>query len=498
MDNKEPSGIELAFGPDWARKPPAKWSVASETTSSAKDGPGKIFKHDRRERQNASGRARDFRSLSAAPQAARDGRFGRRGPSRTKDGNFESGRKTSRPAPADKRRSPPEVLPRMAVSFIPERSGLKPLVKQLSSTRRAYSLFEIATTFLSKPEFYAVAVEAAGNDGQTALPFYQCLQCKAVFTDKAMALNHGLHRHMDLFYDQEEKDCEPPQGKFLCVARCTLSGQLLGPPNYHGFNDRLLELHRTRFADLPIDQYRKKIINETDPACIEQWKKEVSRKTVYRTKLLNEPVVFERSSLLERHFAENYAPTLVREGYRFVVPATISHDMDDRQIRQLIQDAWKKEMRFPINMASAIQKRFHRLGLHIFKTARITFVSAVRPRSIDSAQATNTIRNILEWIRINGGKTRQDLVASLVPPGTAPESAAVTEIVNALVWLIDRGHVIEFMNGTLAVPNRAVTGKKELQKASVSAGAPAPSGNAHPETATRQPEPAPGPMPVQA
>lgn len=437
MDNKESSGIELTFSPDWARKSPEKWIVAE--TNPKQDAKSK------RERQNASGKTRD------------SNRFGNRSRNRNNAGEFESGRKTSRPTFADKtdkRRPRQAVLPKITVSFIPERSGLKPLVKQLANTRRAYSLFEVAATFLSKPEFYAVAIEATSNDGSPALPFYQCLQCKAVFANEQLAFAHGLSRHMNLFYDREEKEREPPQGKFLCVARCTLSGELLGPPNYHEFNDKLLELHRTRFADLPLDQYRKKIVNETDPASIEQWKKEVSRKTVYRTKLLNEPVTFERSSLLERHFAENYAPVLIRAGYRFVVPATISQDMDDHQIKQLIQEAWEKETRFPINMASAILKRFHRLGLYIFKTAKMTFVSAVKPRPIDPAQATNIIRNILEWIRINAGKTRQDLVAALVP-GTAPESAAVTEIIDSLVWLIDRGHVIEFMNGTLSVPNRA-------------------------------------------
>ena len=495
MDNKESSGIELAFVPDWARKSPEKWT-SSETNpkhdaESKRGRQGKardVYQHSDR-RQSYLDRNRSAPAARADGQAARGARFGRR--SRNNAGDFESGRKTFRPAFTDKTdgsRSPQTVLPKIAVSFIPERSGLKPLVKQLSRTRRAYSLFEVATTFLSKPEFYAVAIEATGSDGQPALPFYQCGECKAVFANKQLAFNHGLNRHINLFYDQEEKDCEPPQGKFLCVARCTLSGELLGPPNYHEFNDKLLELHRTRFADLPIDQYRKKIINETDPASIEKWKKEVSRKKVYRTKLLNEPVAFERSSLLEQHFTENYAPALIREGYRFVVPATVSHDLDDHQIKQLIQESWKKEMRFPINMASAILKRFHQLGLHIFKTSKMTFVSAVKPRPIDPAQATNIVRNILEWIRTNSGKTRQDLVVALVP-GTAPESTAVTEIIDALVWLIDRGHVIEFMNGTLAVPNRAHSGKKESKETSVPAGASGPSGNDPRCAPTRSPEP---------
>lgn len=447
MDTKEINNLELSFGPAWARQSADKW-VLHETESKKSSRP-------RREWRRGTDKAESKT------------RFG----NRPADQNGALRKRSARPPEkAFRSRVPSEPVPAINVSFIPERNGLKPLVKQLSATRRAYALFEVAATFLSKPEFYAVTLESANNDSRPAQALYQCAECKAVFTDKRRALAHGLNRHMSLFYDKEEKEGAPPQGNFLCVARCSLSGKLLGPPNYHEFNEKLLELHRSCFPDLPLDQYRKKIINETDAAVVEQWKKEAARKTIYRTKLPEPPVVFERSLQIEQHFAENYAPALIREGGRFVVPGTANQNLDDHQLKQLIQEAWKKEIGFPIKMAVAIQKRFRRLGLHIFKTsAKKTFVSAVRPHPIEPARATDTVRNILEWIKANSGKTRQDLVAAIVP-GMAPESAPVAGVINALVWLIDRGHVIEFMNGTLAVPSRAGITSKESKPMSSSAG----------------------------
>ncbi len=443
MDNKELNGIELAFGPAWARQAPEKLNVSE---SGQKHHPKK------REWGMESGKAKSGT------------RFGNRIRNERGAGDSASRRKSHGRAATDRtepRPAPQKVLPEIAVSFIPERSGLKPLVKQLSGTRRAYSLFEVAATFLSKPEFYAAAIESIDHAGQPALPLYQCAECRAVFTNKQTATAHGLSRHLDMFYEKEEKEGELPQGKFTCVARCTLSGELLGPPNYHAFNEKLAELYRSRFAGMPIDQYRKKIVNETDPDLIEKWKKEAARKTIYRTKKLAEPVVFERIALLEQHFNENYAPALINESFRFVIPATTSQEMEDYHIKQAIQEAWQKETRFPINMAIAIQQRFRRLGLHIFRTgAKMTFVSSVRPHAIDPAQATAMVRNILEWIKTNTGKTRQNLAAALAP-GMAPDSAVVNEIINSLVWLIDRGHVIEFANGTLAVPNRLSVPNKE-------------------------------------
>jgi len=437
MENNLLANIDLSFGPAWARQMPEKWSLSDA-------------KQDGRQK-----RAREY-----GGKAAREGK-----PRRADRGNERKSR-----FPAANRQPEASPAPETAdlkISFIPERSGLKPLVRQLSGTRRACSLFEVAATFLSKPEFYAVAIEvnnraeAAADTGSPSAILYQCKECKAVFSSKASALTHVMNRHLDLFYDKEEKEGEAPQGNFLCVARCTLSGELLGPPNHHEFGEKLNELHRTRFPGMPIDEYRKKIVNETDPALIEQWKKTAARKTIYRSKDQPEPLVFERRALLESHFIANHADSLLREGNRFVLPAITAQELEDRQIKRMIHEAWKKEIPFPINMALAIQKRFSRLGLYIFKTsARMSFVSGIKPHPLDPAQATEIVRHILEWIGQNNGKTRQDMVAALAP-GSAPESEQVANLIKELVWLIDRGHIIEFISGKLTVPNGIrIVGKK--------------------------------------
>ena len=90
------------------------------------------------------------------------------------------------------------------------------------------------------------------------------LECQAVFVEKERALGHALKAHIGKFYEKQETQAEPPKGNFVCVARCGLSGELLGPPNYHGYSEKLSELHRTRFAHLTLDEYRSRITNEAD------------------------------------------------------------------------------------------------------------------------------------------------------------------------------------------------------------------------------------------
>ena len=127
-----------------------------------------------------------------------------------------------RPAPF---RAPVEpVDPRLAslvVSFLPERRGLAPLANRLAKSFRAYSLFEVSTFFLSKPDYYLVKIEAPGDLKDVS--FFLCSACKALFLDKESASTHVFAKHFDKYCTREEQETEPPKGNFMCVARCKMN-----------------------------------------------------------------------------------------------------------------------------------------------------------------------------------------------------------------------------------------------------------------------------------
>ncbi len=342
----------------------------------------------------------------------------------------------------------------LTVSFIPERRGLKPLANLLAKTARAYALMDVAAMFLSRPEYHAVKLELAAQ-APRAHQLYQCRQCQLLFLSSEQVIQHGLAKHFDLFYEGESIQVEPPKGKFMCVARCGLSGALLGPPNHHAFNDSLLEMHRTRFASLPLEEYRAKIINDTDPAAIEQWKQALCQQMIYRPRQPDASAqIFNRRAEAELHFREQQAPTLIRQGKRFVIAGPLSRQIEDPTLKQIIQQAWYRESRFPIKMAMALQAAFRSYGLHTFKTApKSSFITAIRPQPMAAAQALADIRRILEHLEAHPGLSRADLVAAL-QGASAPEGPPVAQLINHLRWLIDKGHIIEFMDGKLAVPQQ--------------------------------------------
>lgn len=454
MSGNDNTIIDLNFVPDWARQPAGLtiFKDLNKHPRARKHGMsenGHVQKTARRDKKSDfHGRQRAHAPLEREKKTPRTSHFVSGKPGST---DKQSSHVSERYHSGSSR------LP-VTISFLPERKVLKPIGKWLTQTGKAYSLIDIASMFLSKPEYFAVKLETVipDKEGSSSVLLYQCVKCKAVFHQKENAVAHALDKHFNMFYEKKETQVDPPKGDFLCVAQCGLSGELMGPPNYHGYNDKMLELYKTRFSYMSLDEYRNQIVNKTDQALIDQWKQEATRQISYQTLGTDETLVFKHLSNVEKHFVEHYASDFIREGHRFIIPGVVSRSMDCRQLREMIHESWVKENRFPLKMSIAIHPAFRHLGLFIFKTPNKTsLVTSIHPNPIAPTQTTDVIRYILEYLDQHPGSNRHELVKHL-KPDALPDSHDVGEIINALRWLIDKGHIIEFFNGTLAVPLRKV------------------------------------------
>ncbi len=449
----------LDFVPEWARQP------AGGAVQINISGAGR-----RPERRG------DARGAGAAPR--RPGRFdGGRGrphnPAHADAPRRRMPRRDDLPA-EDDRHSLPAAGYR--INFIPERRGLKPLVSQLAHTRRAWPLNDVAKMFLSKPAFYAVKLEtpplpagadAADGNGHAAL--FQCAECLQVFQTHDAAYNHAVQQHFAQYFDLEEQPGEPPKGNFSIVARCGLSGLLLGPPNYHRYNEKIQEVHRQRFPEMPMEVYRRHIVNETDPALLEQWKQEVARQTLYRTRREPEPKTFNRLAEAEDFFRSAYIPQLVREGQRFIIPGAVVQEMEDQALQRAIRQIWLRENRSPLRITLAVRPAFKQLGLHLFRGPDKTiYITSIAPRPLGDTQTTPEISFILQYVAEHPNCTAAELAETWLqagnaapeaspPPASAPDdchadAAPPSAIALPLHWLTDKGHIVEFFNGKLIVP----------------------------------------------
>lgn len=470
--DKPELALDLNFVPTWARKPP-------ENPYAGREGPGDGerrhagHRDDRRGewgRREGGGRPGFRRAGGPAgggfrrPEAGGrpDGRF----PRREGGGRFSGPRREGGPGPrregfsrrdGAERRTPREALPRLdvKVTFLPDRERLALVVRDIQASRRAFPLVEIASRFLGREDSYLVKLElpppAEGAPRQT---FVQCLECKRVFRSRANAEAHVLNDHLDKFFAVEEIETEAPAGAFSCVARCGLSGTLLGPPNYHGYNEKIQELWASRFAHMSKAEYLGHVETVRDEALVEQWKDSLRKKTVYR---LKETPEGQEAAAMARAEAQDWMRAgkvnpLLRESGRCMLPAAQSRKFDDGALRAAVSAAWQRESRFPLTLLLSLRPAFRHMHLHLFKVnARETYVTAVAPKPVDLAAAPPIVKEIASFLEAHPGSTRQQVLEGL-RSGADPESSQACELLLHLGNLVANGGAIEFFNATLALP----------------------------------------------
>ena len=48
-------------------------------------------------------------------------------------------------------------------------------------------------------------------------------------------MQHVLNNNLGAFFEMQEVEVEPPKGNFPIINKCGITGELLGPPNYHRY-----------------------------------------------------------------------------------------------------------------------------------------------------------------------------------------------------------------------------------------------------------------------
>jgi len=116
-------------------------------------------------------------------------------------------------------------------------------VAQLKSGSVAYSLFALARLFLEKPVGYQVYVAA-----KPPSPLFQLGENGTVSVDREFLERNSFRFAQRDFYQMDVVETDPIKGNFSNVARCRLSGTLLGPTNYHTYQPQLRSLYEQRFS----------------------------------------------------------------------------------------------------------------------------------------------------------------------------------------------------------------------------------------------------------
>jgi len=435
--------LDLKMLPAWVNEP----ARPNDYADFEGEDPGSFDRRsDRPRNRNRDRERRGPQTRDPRARPARDQR-----PQRPRPG----GARGERPESAPRERRAPEAVTPVAVTvrFLPHPRAFDSVVAQIKSGPVAYSVFALARLFLEKPERYDVRLTAAEG-----AQLHQLGENGPVASDQRLLEGSAFANARDDFYTVEVTQSEPLKGNFTNVARCRLSGTLLGPTNHHGYQPQLRTLYETRFSRrMSFADYQRQIEIVSDPAVVEQWKEQARSVTTYRAKTGEPPLTFASAAEAERHFRQTHLPELMRSANELAISGVVSRRLPDRALGRAIEDAWSQETRSPSKMMQELAAGLRQAGLNIFRHRRgMLFVSPIRARVFghERAGVSSSINAILEKVAAAPGINRKLLSEQLAPAGAEPadlEKAKMT-LASDLHWLIREGYVIEFNDGSLDLP----------------------------------------------
>jgi hypothetical protein len=260
-----------------------------------------------------------------------------------------------------------------------------------------------------------------------------------------------MSTHLGDYYTAEEMDVEPPSGQFGCVVKCGVTGELIGPPNLHGYNSKVRELAQR--LGMNENDYRARLVTVRDQESVEAWRQTATKKVFYRLKVAEsaqpavegeEPEVAAAPALerdqAEAEFRRSIAPQLKSVAKSSDMTLAQALKSTDLPYLFAVRDAIAKERRFPASLFFALRGAFHHRKLVFFRAndpRGQEFVSASKPAPLDIEHAIPELGAVVKFVEEHPLCSVADL-----PP----------EMKGHLGWLVEKGHVVQYFNGLLALP----------------------------------------------
>jgi len=433
----------FALGPAWARGE-VKKRKSHEPEGGKKNRPVQREKHYKDDRQSGG-----------AYQQRNDGRGQKRFSGRRDDGGKGRGfSQEESVAPA----------PGVRLSIVPDPEALHLIAKEVHHVARVYSLFDIATTLLADRHRCRAVFEVEKGEG----PLFRGRLDDSVFLTRSEAAAHlwKTRALRDGFLDEETVEVDPPAGNYVAVARCGLSGEWLGPPNFHTYQMNLRRLHRERFPNMPFEAYQSRVRTERGEEAVNAWLESMKIRTRWRLKNASEDAPWiedagEAARALESAaFDEAFESTM-----RADVPASIRAADLSPGLLSTLKRGGGHIRKHPAMLIPAICKSLEAEHLPVFKRKGKLYTGPARPLALpaDAVLAERPGR-MVDWIRGNNPAKLEGLWQAVLPEGG---SAPPAEYAADLFWMLQQGHVLLFTDDTLIVQEHhepAVSAKKKPKK----------------------------------
>jgi len=393
----------------------------------------------------------------------------------------------------------PYDSPYYTVTFYPEDTSFNTLVQTIRKSCRTIELFEIARTVVAKTDRFVVVVtpktapraaESTGGENSArpaGKPFSISLPDGIPFESEEAAIAHVLSQHLDKYFDSAEVEVDPPKGNFQVINRCGVTGELLGPPNYHRYTQIVQQHYAAKASRVPFEAFKNRIETVRDPEVVNQWLAKMKKTTRYTWKQAGpagsgpaaaapdapaSPAPGEEegaASSTDSTEGVSPAPTaptapaapsfdnledvrmfLLTQFRDKIVRTTdtarfhgkVAELMPPGEIRHAVEGALERQRRFPLDTANALRGRLRREHFTIFKKGSkgVSYVCAVKRKfRVPGQTFADTIGALISFIEGNPMVRASELPAKLlritmpapVKAGDAPAGSDATTPVEA-------------------------------------------------------------------
>jgi hypothetical protein len=365
----------------------------------------------------------------------------------------------------------PYISPYFNITCYPEDAGFAALVKAVRTSCRTFQLFEITKAVLEKNDRFVLVIQRKTEEGprsaegaaaepaqaQKAAPLYLSLPDHLPFENEEAAIQHVLKNSLSHFFETADVEIDPPKGNFPIINKCSITGELLGPPNHHRYQHVLQQHHATKLASrMSFEQFRDNVVSVREPEVIQQWMDKMKKITRYTWKPIPPkpapvPAAGTETAAAALTVATEGAPaadsTPAPEAAVSVetpapapaveVPAGPSFDSFDEaraylltnakdkivraletirfhgklleklppgEMKRAIEGHVERQRRFPLDTANALRGRLRREGFTIFKKGSrgVSYVCAVKRHFRVPGQVFSvSITGLIEYIEKN-------------------------------------------------------------------------------------------------
>ena len=414
------------------------------------------------------------------------------------------------------------------VKIIPDQKALSVIVFKVAHTHRAYPVRGLSRLFLENTGSCNVRLEVKADHPDVML--HQCPVCGQIDTDADHLAAHMLAEHFDDFFEKVTVEEAEPTGAFTSIAKCGLSGRLIGPPNHHSFARRFREIKGEVAPRMSDEDYRRRMEIVHDPEVVAQWKQEARIRALYRRHAEADAPAAAPGSHAEAAAPESHAeiaesteaaaPTAAPESHaeaaeaaapsesstssvpdcrpeqagaspagpeaapvadeplleraaaeeivrsqivpkrmltrkRFVCSVEQAEAIRDPQIAPAFRVVWRREQATPTTLFHAVRGALRSRKFHLFRAGNASgmeFVLAKVPTPLDVTHAVPELVQVMDYVTKHECCTRAELFAALGIPLEGTRSAEQDRLYQQFAWIVERGHLIEYHNGVLALP----------------------------------------------